>query len=172
MMSWHYNGIALTMIVVSLSGLDPHVPRYANEQVKPVASVSRFAATGCDESLWHHVYKPKRLKVVSRCIRATGTVEESAVDDDGDQHFLVKLDAGQESLINKKNRKKKNGDLVVEIVCANPVRLPKVKSACTDYTNRIALPRVGDHVRVTGAYVIDSNNGWAEIHPLSRIERL
>lgn len=172
MTSWRYNGIALTMMLVSLSSVDAHVLRHTNEQVKPVATVSLFATTGCDESLWRHVYKPKRLKVVSRCIGATGTVEESVADDDGDQHFLLKLDAGQESLINKKNRKKKNGGLVVEIVCANPVRLPKVKSACTDYTNRTALPRVGDHVKVIGAYVIDSNNGWAEIHPLSRIERL
>ena len=168
MTSWRYNCIALTMMLVSFSSLDA---RAGGQPAQP-ATVSRFATTGCDESLWHHVYKPKRLKVVARCVGVTGTVEESVADDDGDQHFLLKLDAGQESLINKKNRKKKNGDLVVEIVCANPVRLPKVKSACTDYTNRIVLPRVGDHVKVTGAYVIDSNNGWAEIHPLSRIERL
>jgi hypothetical protein len=31
---------------------------------------------------------------------------------------------------------------------------------------------VGAHVRATGTYVIDSHNGWAEIHPVSRIEAM
>lgn len=169
---WLFGRATLTMIVMSLSGLDARVPVYSSIQAAPAASGSRFATTGCEESLWRHVYRPKRLKVMSRCIGVTGTVEESVADDDGDQHFLLRLDAGQESLINKRNRKKKSGDLVVEIVCANPVRLPKVKSACTGYRNQIALPGVGDHVKVTGTYVIDSNNGWAEIHPVSGLEKV
>ena len=69
-------------------------------------------------------------------------------------------------------RRKRADILVVEIVCANPVKLKKAKSACAGYTNRIALPNVGEHVRVTGTHVIDSHNGWAEIHPVSRIEKL
>jgi hypothetical protein len=102
----------------------------------------------------------------------SGIVEESTADDDGDQHFLLRLDAAQRELTNKRNRKKKGGDLVVEIVCANPIKLRKVKSACAGYTNRVPLPRVGDRVRVTGTYVIDSHNGWAEVHPVSKLETL
>ncbi len=74
--------------------------------------------------------------------------------------------------MNKTNRKKKNGDLVVEIVCANPVTLAKAKAACKGYTNRVSVPPVGAHVKATGTYVIDSHNGWAEIHPVSRLQRL
>ena len=133
---------------------------------------SRFAATDCDQSLWNHVYNPSRLQKLAACVAVTGTVAESAADDDGDQHFLLKLDAGQEALVNQTNAKKKNGDLVVEIVCANAVSLPKAKSACEGYKNKIAPPAVGAHVRATGTYVIDSHNGWAEIHPVSKLQRL
>ena len=133
---------------------------------------SQFAATGCDPSLWDHVYNPSRLQKLAPCIAVTGIIEESAADDDGDQHFLLKLDPGQDALVNERNRKKKNGDLVVEIVCVNPISVKKAKSACVGYTNRIAIPAVGAHVRATGTHVIDSHNGWTEIHPASKLQRM
>jgi hypothetical protein len=128
------------------------------------------AAASCDASLWHHVYSPKRLQIVNQCITVTGTVDESTANEDGDQHFLLKLDPGQDQLLKKRNIKKKNGDLVVEIVCANRTTLRKPKAACAGYTNRIPLPAVGSHVKVTGSYVIDTHNGWAEIHPVSQLQ--
>jgi hypothetical protein len=136
------------------------------------ARVSQSAATGCDASLWDHVYSPKRLQQVSPCISVTGTIEESNADDDGDQHFLLKLDPGQDQLLNKRNTKKKSGDIVLEVVCANPTTMKKPKSACAGYTNPIPIPAVGAHVRATGTYVIDSHNGWAEIHPVSRFQAM
>lgn len=134
--------------------------------------ISRLAATGCDASLWNHVYTPARLQQLSPCIAVTGTIEESDVDEDGDQHFLIKLDPGQQNLLLKRNLKKKRGDLVGEIVCANPTKQKKARKACAGYTNSIPLPTVGDRVRVTGTYVIDSHNGWAEIHPVSKLEKM
>ncbi|HEY8834629.1 MAG TPA: hypothetical protein VIM09_03530 [Chthoniobacterales bacterium] len=130
------------------------------------------AASSCDASLWNHVYSPKRLQQVSPCMSVTGVITESNADADGDQHFLLKLDPGQDKLLNKRNNKKKSGDLVLEIVCANPTSMRKPKSACAGYTNRITIPRVGAHVRATGTYVIDSHNGWAEIHPVSKLEAI
>jgi hypothetical protein len=130
------------------------------------------SSTGCDASLWNHVYNPTRLQQLAPCLSATGVISESDADPDGDQHFLLKLDPGQDSLVNHRNAKKKGGDLVLEIVCANPTTMKKVKSACTDYTNPIAIPPVGTHVRVTGTYVLDSHNGWTEIHPVSRMDTL
>ena len=143
-----------------------------------VASASTFAkpapqaAASCDASLWTRVYNPTRLEGTKACITATGVVAESKADDDGDQHFLLKLDKGQKALLNKRNKQKKQGNLVVEIVCANPVKLKKVKQTCAGYKNTISMPSVGSHVKVTGTYVIDGHNGWAEIHPASRIELL
>jgi len=130
------------------------------------------AAADCNSTLWSHVYDPTRLQVVSQCITATGTIAESSVDDDGDQHFLIRLDHGQDNLLRKKNLKKKNGDLVGEIVCANPVHLKKARKACANYTNQIPKPTVGSHVRVTGTLVVDTHNGWTEIHPVSSIQAI
>ncbi len=129
-----------------------------------------FIAPSCDQSLWNHVYNPKRLEIVKQCLTVSGTVTESTPDPDGDQHFLVKLDPGQDQLLKKKNRTKKNGTLVAEIVCANHTKQKKAKAACAGYTNHIALPAVGAHLKVTGSYVIDTHNGWAEIHPVSQLQ--
>src|SRR5438552_6785946 len=136
------------------------------------AGSSQNASGGCDASLWNHVYDPTRLHQLAPCLSVTGVIDESDADPDGDQHFLLRLDPGQDTLVNKRNRKKKGGDLVVEIVCANPTTMKKAKRAWAGYTNPITIPTLGAHVRVTGTYVFDSHNGWEEIHPVSRIERL
>ncbi len=135
-------------------------------------SASSVATSGCDDALWTRVYNPKRLEKIAKCVTVKGIVALSAPDDDGDQHFLLKLDPGQQGLLNKRNIKKKEGYLVVEIVCANPISVKKAKASCRGYTNRISIPAVGSHVAVTGSYVIDSHNGWAEIHPVSKVTRL
>ena len=153
--------------VYACSG-DKSNPQPASQPGK--VALAQAATIGCDPSLWNHVYNPKRLQQLAPCITVSGTIDESDADPDGDQHFLLKLDPGQDTLVNKRNGKKKGGDIVLEIVCANPTTMKKVKSACTGYTNPIAIPAVGTHVRATGTYVIDSHNGWAEIHPVSRIE--
>jgi hypothetical protein len=134
--------------------------------------VSQPAATGCDASLWNHVYSPKRLQQLVPCLSVTGIIDESSVDEDGDQHFLLKLDPGQDTLVNKRNAKKKEGDIVLEIVCANPTTMKKPKSACAGYTNPLPIPTVGAHVRATGTYVLDTHNGWVEIHPVSKLEKM
>ena len=153
----------------------PQVAQATESQSPPgdsTGDVSQFAATGCDASLWNHVYNPSRLQQLAPCVAVTGIVEESSADDDGDQHFLLKLDPGQDAFLNKRNVKKKTGDLVLEIVCANPARLKKARSACANYTNPIAIPSVGTHIKVSGTLVIDSHNGWAEIHPVSRMQQI
>jgi hypothetical protein len=130
------------------------------------------AASGCDAAMRSHVYSPKRLKQLAPCVVVSGTVEESKADEDGDQHFLLRVDPKQLGMVNKRNWKKKGGALVVEIVCANPTQQRKAQAACAGYTNRIPIPKAGDRVRVTGTYVLDSHNGWNEVHPVSRLEKL
>ncbi len=104
------------------------------------------------------------------CKTVTGVIEESSTNEDGDHHMLLKLDAGQEDLLTKKNTKKKQGDLVIEAVCANKTTLGKVGNTCNGYINKIQIPKLGEHVKVTGSLVIDTHNGWAEIHPITKIE--
>ncbi|HEX3533754.1 MAG TPA: hypothetical protein VHT23_06005 [Gemmatimonadaceae bacterium] len=144
----------------------------SNAAASPNVNASPATASGCDASLWSHVYNPKRLRQVTSCASVTGVITESDADADGDQHFLLRLDPGQDQLANKRNTKKKGGDLVLEVVCANPTSMKKAKSACAGYTNPIPIPSVGAHVRATGTYVIDSHNGWAEIHPVSKFDAL
>src|ERR1035437_10151330 len=73
----------------------------------------------CDTTFWRYVYNPERLEIINKCKTVTGVIEESNPDEDGDQHMLLKLDKGQEDLLTKRNTKKKEGDLVIEAVCAN-----------------------------------------------------
>src|ERR1035437_5396274 len=73
----------------------------------------------CDITFWKYVYNPERLEIINKCKTVTGVIEESSPDEDGDQHMLLKLDKGQEDLLTKRNTKKKEGDLVIEAVCAN-----------------------------------------------------
>ena len=89
---------------------------------------------------------------------------------DGDWHIFLKLDAGQETLLNSENKK---GYLIIEVICANMVIQPgvvKVCKTCSDCKKRIIVPKKGTHVKVTGAFVIDNKHGWNEIHPVSAIE--
>lgn len=127
-------------------------------------------AIDCDTTFWKYVYNPERLQVIDKCKTVTGVIEESSADEDGDQHMLLKLDNGQEDLLTKKNVKKKQGDLVIEAVCANKTTLGKVGNTCNGYINKIQIPKLGDHVKVTGSLVNDTHNGWNEIHPITKIE--
>ena len=123
----------------------------------------------CNSQLWDHVWTSSRLQVIDKCKTVSGVIEEKNADSDGDEHMLLKLDAGQEDLLKKKNYSKKNGSLVIEVICVNKVTRKSAKGYCKGYSNSIALPKVGDHVQVTGSYVLDSHNGWTEIHPISRL---
>jgi len=128
-------------------------------------------AEGCDAKLWNFVWGPERLQVIEKCREVTGTIVEKHADPDGDEHMLLKLDAGQENLLKKKNYTKKDGNLVIEAVCINKITRKAAKGVCKGYVNQVQIPNVGDHVKVTGSYVLDSHNGWTEIHPITKVEK-
>jgi hypothetical protein len=135
-------------------------------------SSAQKAGSDCDKNLWNFVWEPSRLQVLDKCKTVTGVIVEENADPDGDEHMLLKLDAGQESLLEKKNYSKKGGNLVIEAICINHITRKAAKGICKGYANHVQLPEVGDHVRVTGSYVLDSHNGWTEIHPITRVEKL
>ena len=143
-----------------------------DKQQKATEQIGKENSANCDSSLWKYVYDRERLKMLDKCKVITGIIVESSADPDGDQHMLLKLDKGQNDLLTKKNITKKGGYLVIEAVCINNITRKRAKGACKGYVNKILLPKKGDHVRVTGSYVIDLHNGWAEIHPISSIEKL
>ena len=86
------------LTAVCACSADKSNPQPATQAEK--VAVAPAATTGCDASLWNHVYNPTRLKQLATCITVTGTIDESDADRDGDQHFLLKLDPGQDTLVN------------------------------------------------------------------------
>ena len=120
---------------------------------------------------WKHVYRPERLEVVEPCIAATGAITNIRTEADGDLHILVALDPAEDSLLNQENTARQHRELVAEIICARPVRQTDAVDACSGWENRLDLHH-GEHVRVAGAYVLDREHGWMEIHPVATVEEL
>ena len=97
------------------------------------------------------VYHPQRLKVKSRCVAASGTVERVKFEAyDGDVHIELRLDRPYGSLASHGNDQV-GGNLVVEII-------PQDRS-------RVAVPGEGERAIVVGPWVEDTAHGWNEIHP-------
>ena len=99
----------------------------------------------------------KDLKILSECEEAVGKVKHVQEMPDGDYKFFLKLEKEYKSLLNKDNKKKTGGNLVVEIV-------PKDQDS-----KYVELPDKGDNVEVWGAWVIDKPKGWNEIHPAWKV---
>jgi hypothetical protein len=167
-------GCTAERTALNAPSVDKHEKKNKSEQSmqpEPNSSQPQTGVDGCDPTLWDRVYDPPRLEVLAQCKVVTGTIAEQDQNEDGDTHMLLKLDPGQEDLLAKKNLKKKDGNLVIEVVCAHPPDQKKAKQTCEGYSTPITIPVVGDHVRVTGSYVNDTHNGWTEIHPVSKIEK-
>lgn len=118
-------------------------------------------------TLWHHVYHPYRLHIISQCKTITGTVDSIKHEPDGDLHIDLKPD--NPSLVNAVNDRIQHGDLVLEAICWGTVTQADAVSACQGVTDRVTVPQAGERVRVTGSYVLDADHGWMEIHPVSKI---
>ncbi len=97
------------------------------------------------------VYHPSRLKVINKYETVSGTVIKIRDEPDKDYHINLKLDSQYANLINSKNVSSEQGDLVVEVIPMD--------------ANKVPIPHVGQHITVTGAYVLDKDHGWMEIHP-------
>lgn len=121
----------------------------------------------CGPDPFAHVYHPARLKVLSACRTITGTIDFIRREPDGDDHIRLRVDDA--SLLNQGNIDNQHGDLVLEPVCINPVTQADAKSACAGYHSDIVVPPAGTRVSVTGPWVLDTEHGWNEIHPVVRI---
>ena len=177
-------GIAAVLVVVAINvgKSPPKASTVASDtsplpdvSVMPSPSPSPIAAGDCvqpsDPS--SHVYHPDRLQVLQPCITVSGTIDFERKEADGDYHIGLKLDPQYVSLVNACNATCLNGaehgDLVLEPVCELTVTQADAVASCAGYHNPIVVPPVGRHVNVTGAYVLDLDHGWTEIHPLMTI---
>ena len=130
----------------------------------------RLEEKECDADLWKHVYPPDRLRVIEACTVVDGRVVSVHRASDGDLH--VALDPENKSVLNLVNAIHAHRHLVVEIICERAPAGGDAVAACAGFTQPVAIPKVGDRIRVTGAYVTDTESGWNEIHPMNRIETL
>jgi hypothetical protein len=113
-----------------------------------------------------HIYNPDRLVVYRDCQTVSGIVDRVIVEADGDYHIRLGLDTAYQNLTNSVNDSDQYGDLVLEIVCANTVTQTDAVDACQNYLNHVTVPQEGQHIIATGPYVLDTDHGWTEIHPV------
>lgn len=118
----------------------------------PVGPLGGLKADGCRSGdVLTGVWKPSRLQLLDSCRTMTGVVASVRNETDGDYHINVVPDAGYGDFLNRRNLSVQHGGLVVEVIPADQ--------------SLVAPPRKGEHVRVTGAFVLDRDHGWLELHP-------
>lgn len=123
----------------------------------------------CGNNWWKHVYSQKRLVIQAPCVTVRGTVTKARYALDGDAIVIVTLDPEYVRLSNERNHEGYGKDtLELEIVCRHPV-FKFFLFRCWTCTNKIPVPRVGDHVEADGIYVLDTRHGHMELHPVTRI---
>ena len=103
----------------------------------------------------------KDLKILSKCEEVIGTVKHTKKMNDGDYKFALKVRDQYKDLLNKINKKKTGGFLIVEIV-------PKDQKNNKD----VVKPKTGDKVDVWGAWVTDKPKGRHEIHPAWKVVKI
>lgn len=146
------------------------------------ASVQRAASLGvvragsptCRPSPLAGVHGPDRLQLIRACKDLSGTVTEvhGRNDEDGDITFNLRVDPPNQKAMNARNLAE--GGLHVEIVPADekgctpgsPVTFHGVPGLGVCSGANLVAPKVGDHVRLIGALVLDIGNGWNELHPV------
>ncbi len=94
------------------------------------------------------VYSPQRLTVKEPCVAVTGIASAISREHDGDMH--ISLTGVNPKWLNAVNRQRSDQSLVTEAVPSIPMRMPPLKSRVT----------------IVGPWVLDTQTGWLEIHPV------
>ncbi len=48
----------------------------------------------------------------------------------------------------------------------------RLESAARCPKSKLPIPKLGDHIAIDGPWVLDTNHGWREIHPVDSIQLL
>jgi peptidoglycan/xylan/chitin deacetylase (PgdA/CDA1 family) len=93
-----------------------------------------------------------------------GVVTKVKHEADGDAHINVAVDPASQKTAGVKP------SLVTEAVCKwKPTGGPAI-AICGSYRSPVKVPKVGQHIEVTGPYVLDSNHNFYEIHPINSLK--
>jgi len=132
----------------------------------------------CDTSLWAHVYHGRfpsaedRLQIIEPCLSVSGIIVKARSEKDGDWHIQLDLDPEYRPLLNQANFEKQHGYLVLEPICSHRISQSDTiaEGVCDGFSQRIfTKDLIGERVTATGAYVIDRQHGWMELHPVTSI---
>jgi hypothetical protein len=119
----------------------------------------------CDKALWDPVYTKDRLKVLTACEVATGIVEGTEIERDGDLEIWFTPDTKYARLMRAGNQYSRNW-LVVEVPCQAPIVQLDAMGTCDKYTGpRMRVPLVGEHIVAAAPWVEDkTHHSWGELH--------
>ena len=139
----------------------------------PRASPSPQLVAGCrtGEPL-AGVHHPERLQVLDRCKHAEGTVVTVALEDDGDYRVWFKPDTGYEALLNAQNHFQAQPAMPAAITpnCDLAGFPADAQAAARCPKSSFPIPSLGDHIAIDGPWVLDTEHGWREIHPVNSIQ--
>jgi len=118
------------------------------------------------------VHNPDRLQVLDPCKHAEGVVVDVAHEDDGDYHVWFTADVGYEYLLNSDNHFQAKPAMLAEITpgCPASTNPPDAQSAARCPKSNLPIPKLGDHVALDGPWVLDTDHGWREVHPVDSIQ--
>jgi len=184
-------------------GTEPLTTATANNSPEALAIAHRLAMTSTDASntqtrlgtpclpeLSKFILPPKeaRFTVIKQCVTVTGTVVwKHYFNNDGDANFNIVLDPPYKNMLGPGSysqvfaSKYLGGPAMhMEVVCQGPVTsLTKENvGACDGYDGpnfKSVLPKIGQHVMVTGRYLIEMPEmpgGITELHPVYAIKIL
>jgi hypothetical protein len=162
-----YSIIAVLVIIIFISII---YKSFNNDKETYNKTQDNNVKISCDSSLWEHVYQSHRFKVFEQCKIVTGYVELLRKEDDGNYHILLRLDEGESKLLNNANYAKQKGCLLLEPVCATTATKEEAMESCKDFVNKVYIPAKYKHIKATGSYVLDTENGGMAIHPVTKFE--
>jgi len=125
------------------------------------------AALTCDDTLWNRIYLRDRLRLLSQCQMASGTVADLGLEPDGDLVMEVALDPAYKSLMRPGNSSPDaHGHLIVEIPCQTSPTEDVPRAACAQFTGtKVDVPKLGAHIAFAAPWVEDLNHSsWGELH--------
>jgi hypothetical protein len=139
--------------------------------------------TPCLPNLDKFILPPKesRFTIIKPCVTVTGKVVWTHYfNEDGDANFNIVLDPPYKDMLGPgsysqvfANKYPGGPALHIETVCQGPVTSlsPENVGACNGYKGpnfKNVLPKIGDHVMVTGRYLVEMPEmpgGITELHP-------
>lgn len=118
------------------------------------------------------VHNPDRLQVLNPCVHAAGLVVDVAHEDDGDSHVWFTPDPAYAYLLNSENHFQARPAMLAEITpdCPPTSHPADAQAAARCPASTLPVPVIGEHVSMDGPWVLDTDHGWREIHPVDSIQ--